>query len=184
MTSHRDDDDVDLLPLDELAVRAEQARRHLRAIRRLLPGLVPLDAEEREQTVGIEDEREGDAIAAVLGVMTLAPQAFEDVWDPLTWQEPEDFDAEIGMDILARWRALRALEQELAALSREVSDHVLLLGGSVRGPIHGSAADVALDVAARNGVVRRALGRSYIYWLKFAQKRWMRRFTRSRGGSL
>src|SRR5207249_3424615 len=82
---------VDALTVEQLQFHVEQAHQHLRALRRLLPGLTSLSDAERKQANPILDEQHADALGAVIDVMELVPAPFENICDPYIWTEPGQF---------------------------------------------------------------------------------------------
>src|SRR5581483_7020981 len=136
-----------------------QARLHLGAIRRLLPGMTRIPDDEREYTNPIIDDEHAEALGAVLDVMTLRPEPFEGICDPIIWTEPGDFTPELGRELLDTWKALRPLEKELVDVTSELSDHLALLGEEVRIPVGEQGARIALGLAEKDARVREALGR-------------------------
>jgi hypothetical protein len=161
---------------DRLTLHVAQARQHLRAVRRLLPGLAPLSEEERRCTNTILDDDHADAISAVLDVMEQAPEEFDALpMDPFVWgPDLEGFSVELARELLAMWRTLRPLAQELEQMSSLVSDYLIWVGAPVRDPAGLAGADRALDLAEKDPAVRAALGKSLAYWEEYAPQRMAR----------
>jgi hypothetical protein len=162
---------VDCQTIEQLRHHVKQARNHLRAARRLLPGLVSLTDEDRECSTTIVDMEHALALQAVVRVMTMVPDYFADQFE----LDPPVFNLEIAERTIEGWIAMRPLVEELEEAAREMSDHSIWSGECLRMPVEFGSADRALDLAETNPEVQKVLGRYSDYWKKRSyRKKWRR----------
>jgi len=170
--------------LERLKLHVSQARKHLQAIERLLPGMEPLLDEDREFMPKIVDEEMAEAIGPLLDVMELVPEKFEVLGlDPFVWgPELEGFSVALVRELLEVWRTLRPLEQDLGRFSQLATDYLLWVGAPVRNPVGTSVPDRAVGLAERDPRIRKVLGKSFEYWENWAPRRMSKRIAERTAG--